>query len=49
LHPGAFACIKPAGAPMEELRDKPNLGAVVFAVIFVASLLMLLADHAVAR
>jgi hypothetical protein len=34
---------------MDELVNKPSLGAVVFAVIFIASLFMLLADKAVAR
>jgi preprotein translocase subunit SecE len=34
---------------MEQLVKKPSLGAVVFAVIFVASLFLLLADQAVAR
>jgi hypothetical protein len=34
---------------MEQLVNKPAFGAVVFAVIFVASLFMLLADHAMAR
>jgi len=34
---------------MEQLVNKPSLGAVVFAVIFIASLFMLLADQAVAR
>ena len=34
---------------MEPLVNKPTLGAVVFAVIFIASLFMLLADQAVAR
>jgi hypothetical protein len=34
---------------MEQLVNKPSLGAVVFAVIFIASIFMLLADKAVAR
>jgi preprotein translocase subunit SecE len=34
---------------MEQLVNKPSLSAVVFAVIFIASLFMLLADQAVAR
>lgn len=34
---------------MEQLVNKPSLGALVFAVIFVASLFMLLADQAMAR
>jgi preprotein translocase subunit SecE len=34
---------------MEQLVNKPSLGAVVFAVIFIASLFMLLADQAMAR
>jgi hypothetical protein len=34
---------------MEQLVNKPGLGAVVFAIIFIASLFMLLADKAVAR
>ncbi len=34
---------------MEQLVRKPSMGAVVFAVIFVASLFMLLADRAVGR
>ena len=34
---------------MEQLVNKPSLGVVVFAVIFIASIFMLLADKAVAR
>lgn len=34
---------------MEPLVNKPNLGAAVFALIFIVSLFMLLADKAVAR
>jgi hypothetical protein len=34
---------------MERLVNKPGFGAVVFAVIFIASLFILLGDHAMAR
>lgn len=47
-----FACIlrpRYKGAFMEQLVKKPNLGAVVFAIIFIASLFMLLADQAATR
>lgn len=34
---------------MEQLANKPGFGAVIFAIIFIASLFMLLGDHAMAR
>jgi hypothetical protein len=34
---------------MEKIRDNPRWGAIVFAVVFVASVFMLLADNAMAR
>jgi hypothetical protein len=34
---------------MEKVRDNPSWGAIVFVMVFVASILMLLADNAAAR
>jgi hypothetical protein len=34
---------------MDQLLDKSRVGAIIFAVVFIVSIFMLLADQAVAR
>lgn len=42
-------CVLGAGADMDQLQENSRLGAIVFAVLFVVSILVLLTDQAVAR